>query len=166
MQCQLCHQEEANVYLIETINGKQTAMHICETCAQKRHLGEMLAKPAMAIHDILASILELGATAVTEAVGKCPRCGTTFAHFREVGRFGCADCYDAFRENLLPLFRQFHKSEEHRGRRQYSQELEKKRKQRELKEIKDQLHHAITGEQFELAAQLRDRIRHLEGREK
>jgi len=165
MQCQICHQEEANVYLIETINGKQTAMHICESCAQKRHLGEMLSKPAMAIHELLASILELGAATLAEKEAKCTNCGMTFSRFREIGRFGCATCYEAFRENLLPLFRQFHQSEEHRGRSQKNLEQEKKRKMKELKELKEQMQQVIAEENFELAAQLRDRIRRLEGRE-
>ncbi|MCK5241558.1 UvrB/UvrC motif-containing protein [bacterium] len=165
MQCQICHQEEANVYLIENIGGKQSVMHICESCAQKRHLGEMLTKPAMAIHELLASILELGVTTLSAKEIKCPNCGMTFSRFREIGRFGCAQCYDTFRKNLLPLFRQFHQSEEHRGRFMQNQEMESKIKQKEIKETKARLQQAIAQENFEMAAQLRDRIRRLEGRD-
>jgi protein arginine kinase activator len=166
MQCQICHQGEANVYLIETIAGKQSAMHICESCAQKRHLGEMLTKPAMAIHELLASILELGVAPLSKKEQTCSNCGMTFSRFREIGRFGCVKCYDTFRNSLLPLFRQFHQSEEHRGRFVQNQELEKKRKLHELKENKTQLQQAIANENFETAAQLRDMIRRLEGRDK
>jgi protein arginine kinase activator len=126
----------------------------------------MLTKPAMAVHELLASILELGSAALTEKEDKCPHCGMTFSRFREIGRFGCAQCYDTFRENLLPLFRHFHQSEEHRGRQQKNQEQEnKKQQQRKLKELKEQLQQAIAQEQFELAARLRDQVHRMEGRE-
>ncbi|MCD4812517.1 UvrB/UvrC motif-containing protein [bacterium] len=158
MLCHLCHQEEASVYLIETIEGKQTTMHICETCAQNRHLGEMLSKPAMVIHELLASILELGSAALTAKGLRCTQCGMTFTRFREVGRLGCPQCYDAFYENLLSLMRQFHQSEEHRGRKQSSAAENKKNRHEELKKLKEQLHEAVTTEKYEMAAKLRDRI--------
>lgn len=160
MLCQICHAEEATVYLIETINNKHTTMHICESCAQKRHLGEILSKPAMAIHELLASILQLGASSITEKqVLKCPRCGITFNRFKEDGRFGCADCYRVFQQNLLPLFRQFHQAEQHRGRRDKKSAASKRM---EITELKHQLQEAIVKEDFEGAVKLRDSIRKLE----
>lgn len=162
MLCQLCHQESASVYLIENIEGQQTTMHICEDCAQKKHLGEMLAKPAMAIHELLASILELGSTALSEKSLRCSQCGMTFKRFREVGRLGCAHCYDVFYENLLPLLRQFHQSEEHRGRKESTVAEEKKNRLEDLNQLKEQLKNAVTNEKYESAAKLRDRIQRLE----
>ncbi len=160
MLCQICHAAEATVYLIESVNNKQTTMQICESCAQKRHLGEMLAKPALAIHQLLASILQLGGAA--EPAGpelKCPRCGLTFSQFKEVGRFGCPDCYDAFRERLLPLLRQFHQAEEHRGRS--AQPVP----DASIAALREQIRRAVSEENFEKAAKLRDRIKSLGGKE-
>lgn len=159
MLCQICHAEEATVYLIETLNQKQWTMHICENCAQKKNLGEMLSKPALAIHELLASLLHLGsATQQAKEELTCKKCGTTFAQFKQIGRFGCAECYTAFRENLLPLFRQFHQAEEHRGRWSAGAASSKQ----ELQELKAQLQKAVAEESFEAAAQLRDRIRRME----
>jgi len=160
MLCQICHAEEATVYLIETINNKHTTMHICESCAQKRHLGEILSKPAMVMHELLAAILQLGTAPITEKqVLKCPRCGITFSRFKEVGRFGCAECYQVFQQNLLPLFRQFHQAEQHRGRCDKKSDTNKRL---EITKLKQQLQDAIAKEDFELAVKLRDGIRQLE----
>jgi len=160
MLCQICNAAEATVCLIETVNNQHITLNICESCAQKKHLGEMLQKPAMAIHELLVSILQLGGPAAGKDPDlKCPSCGVTFSQFKQIGRFGCARCYDAFRENLLPLFRQFHQAEEHRGRGLKTLPVALKT---ELPALQDQLKQAVEDEAYETAARLRDQIRRLE----
>ncbi|MEW6516071.1 MAG: UvrB/UvrC motif-containing protein [candidate division FCPU426 bacterium] len=164
MLCQICQQEEATVHLIDNIGNQQSSLHICENCAQKRHLGEMLVKPALIIHNLLASLLELGAASqAAQADVKCGHCGLHFSQFREVGRFGCEHCYDAFRPLLLPLFRQFHQAEEHKDRVRPPAPVAATKPK--LEELKEQLRHLIESEKFEEAAQLRDKIHSLEGRQ-
>jgi protein arginine kinase activator len=163
MLCQICHSAEATVCLIETINNKHTTLNICENCAQKKHLAEMLAKPALAVHELLVSILQLeGPISPSETDRQCPACGVTFTKFKQIGRLGCAECYNTFRDNLLPLFRQFHQAEEHRGRNPRA--VLPTVLPAERADLQDQLHQAIQGEQFEHAARLRDQIRTLEGK--
>jgi protein arginine kinase activator len=160
MLCQLCHAAEATVNLIETTGAKQISLHICEGCAQKRHLGEILSKPAMAIHDLLASILQLGAAPVADGAElKCPRCGLDYIHFTQIGRFGCAQCYDVFQERLLPLLRQFHQAEEHRGR--CCGEPDHKPGERRAG-LKEAIGRAVAAEDYETAARLRDQLQNLE----
>lgn len=162
MLCQICHAVEATVYLIENVNNKQVCLHICESCAQKRHLGEIISKPAMAIHELLASILQLGAAPVAETTNvQCPRCGLEYTQFAQSGRFGCAACYQAFGERLLPLLRQFHQAEEHRGRGSWR---ESKASCDEEQDIREQIRRAIAMEDYESAARLRDRLKSEEER--
>ena len=35
----------------------------------------------------------------------CPRCGMKLGEFRKTGLLGCAGCYCAFREEILPTVR-------------------------------------------------------------
>lgn len=163
MLCQICHAAEATVHLLETTGSKQTSLHMCEACAQKKHISEMLAKPALAIHELLASIMQLGSTPEPEGPElKCPRCGLAYSQFKQAGRLGCADCYEAFQERLLPLLRQFHQAEEHKGRREEkSQPLPD-----QIRKLREDLRRAVSDENFELAAGLRDRIKDLEGHAK
>jgi len=161
MLCQVCHAAEATVYLIETVNNKHVSLQICESCAQKKHLGELISKPAMAIHELLASILQLGQAAEPAGAAlACPRCGLEYVRFTQAGRFGCPACYDAFKERLLPLLRQFHQAEEHRGRTGRPARPEPQG----ADHLKDRIRQAVAHEDYETAARLRDQLKQQEGR--
>ena len=34
---------------------------------------------------------------------ECPACGTSFEDFRRTGLLGCAECYNTFRDDLIPV---------------------------------------------------------------
>jgi protein arginine kinase activator len=148
--------------LIETVENTQTTLHICEHCAQKRHVGDVISRSALTLHQLLASLVQLGDSLDPSVPSiQCPHCQRTYVQFRETGQMGCSHCYDVFREALLPLLRQYHQSEEHKGRR-----LDLKAgavDSEDVKALKDQIRKAVAEEQYELAAQLRDRMRELEG---
>ena len=95
----------------------------------------------------------------------CARCGGTFQDFRETGRLGCPDCYRTFEAPLRDLLRRLHGSTHHLGER-YA-EREPARGARPWRpsrppELREQLRLAVETENFELAAELRDRLRVLE----
>jgi protein arginine kinase activator len=73
---------------------------------------------------------------------------------------GCAGCYQAFRAELTNLLRRIHGSAEHRGQIAETA-TEELRSLREEKRLRDELKRAIEAEDFEMAAELRDRIREL-----
>lgn len=158
MLCQLCHAQEASVYLIESVENTRTTLYICEACAQKRHIGEVLNKSALALQQLLASLFQMDAAwdpKLTEMA--CPDCGLTAAQLRQTGRLGCEQCYNVFRESLLPLLRSFHQAEEHRGRS--GPAPEEIPGAFELKELKEKIRRAVEAEDYELAARLRDQLR-------
>jgi len=159
MLCQICHTQEASVYLIESVENTRTTLHICESCAQKRHVGEVLNKSALALQQLLASLAGVDATLDQKIPDiECPYCGLTYAQFRQTGRLGCEQCYDVLRDQLLPLLRQFHQADEHRGR---SGPLpEETSDSLEIKELKNQIQQAVAQEDYELAARLRDQLKH------
>ena len=90
----------------------------------------------------------------------CPRCGATLQDFRETGRLGCADCYRTFETPLRDLLRRVHGSTHHMGERYAEREPQAAREQ--ASELREQLRLAVETENFELAAELRDRIRVVE----
>ena len=157
MLCQICHKEEATVYVIDIYNGKQLAMYICENCAQQQHLEDMFSKSTMAIHELMSSIFKFSqhTSLIAKPELQCPSCGITFSHFKKSGRFGCANCYDVFRENLIPIFRKFHQAEKHCNKREEKDAF----KLDTLMSLKKQLSRAIGEEDFELAIKLRDQIK-------
>ncbi|HXG98155.1 MAG TPA: UvrB/UvrC motif-containing protein, partial [Gemmatimonadales bacterium] len=95
---------------------------------------------------------------------RCPACGSTLRDFRDTGRLGCDQCYSSFDTHLRDLLRRLHGSSQHVGERYDMPGAAGGAgdPRSELLELKAQLRRAVEGENFELAAELRDRIRVLE----
>jgi protein arginine kinase activator len=84
------------------------------------------------------------------------------ADFRATGRWGCARCYSNFEGGIRELLRRVQGSHRHVGRSYQPPMSEELERASVLGELKDRLRRAIESEQFELAADLRDRIRVME----
>ena len=87
---------------------------------------------------------------------ECPSCGLTFPKFLDIGKFGCATCYDTFRGRLATSFwkaSQWHST--HTGKIPVSfNELYAVKKK--IEEIRVKMKEAVEAERFEEAAALRD----------
>jgi protein arginine kinase activator len=166
MICQECDERQATLHFTKIVNGEKTEFHICETCAKEK--GEVL--PGMdntfSIHNLLSGLLNFDTPNVSPTYSqtlRCKRCGLTYAQFSRSGRFGCSECYTSFGERLEPLFRRVHSGNiSHHGKipRRSGKVIQMKR---ELNEMKKKLQQSVALEEFEAAADLRDKIRKLEG---
>ncbi|MCA9642327.1 MAG: UvrB/UvrC motif-containing protein, partial [Myxococcales bacterium] len=88
--------------------------------------------------------------------------GMSYEEFRKMARFGCNRCYEAFEGRLERLFKRIHGSSAHTGKRGARKNASEPVAVEELSRLKDQLQLAVATEDYEEAAQLRDRIRRLE----
>ncbi|MCD5390756.1 UvrB/UvrC motif-containing protein [candidate division NPL-UPA2 bacterium] len=161
MLCEICGKSQATVHYTEIINNESSETHLCEDCARKK--GAML-KPHFPLADLLSGLIDfnLPLTLEDKGRGKCPQCGLTYSDFKKIGRLGCGQCYDTFKESLAPLLKRVHGSNEHVGK---SSALAGKAMQEatlQLRELQERLQKAIQREEFEEAARLRDRIREIE----
>src|SRR5258708_10316020 len=156
MLCDVCKQKEATVHLTQMVEGKTKKVDLCETCSKAKGIDD---PTGFSLADLL---LGLGAAQEMEqATGgelKCPHCGFTQADFKKAGRLGCADCYDTFGEGLEGLLKTMHKGTKHVGKvpqvLKQSQDLSEK-----LKGLQKKLEKAISDEDFEAAAALRDELK-------
>jgi protein arginine kinase activator len=92
----------------------------------------------------------------------CSFCSSTLADFRATGRLGCAHCYEAFESSLRDLLRRVHGNSRHIGRRYVAPLPSELPHVSSATELRDRLKRAIDAEQFELAADLRDKLRGIE----
>jgi len=92
----------------------------------------------------------------------CPTCKLTFRDFRSAGRLGCAHCYIAFREELVPLLENIHGETHHCGKFP-KRAPDDSQKRYQLIKLRNDLRLAVVEESYEEAARLRDRIQELEG---
>ena len=58
----------------------------------------------------------MSAAAFVEEGVICPECGYTYEEYEESGLLGCAGCYKAFRERLLPVIKKMQGKTEHTGK--------------------------------------------------
>lgn len=171
MICQECNQRPATLHFTNFLNGEKTELHLCERCAQEK--GEMFMMnngPGFSINSLLAGLLNMQPGFAEEKkeafqadeILQCPQCSMTFSQFVKVGRFGCATCYDAFRNQLTPIIRRLHS-----GNFTHSGKIPKRiggdiHLRKTIDDLKETLKNLITEEEFEKAAETRDQIRDLE----
>lgn len=104
MLCNGCGKNPAQLYLKRT-GDKEIRLHLCPECYQRLY-GDKTAD------DFFTSFLN-------SAGGRqkaCPACGSTLEDFRRTGLLGCATCYSAFREELMPTVRHIQGRVTHEGR--------------------------------------------------
>ena len=162
MLCDICHKNGATVHLTEIIDNQITELHLCEECARQK--GAQM-EQHFGLADLLAGLADLGQQfEVTGKTGaKCPNCGLTYQDFRRIGRLGCSECYETFKDNLRVLLKRIHGSTQHLGRTPAKTAVApQKRSETDL--LRAKLQKAIQMEEFEEAARLRDRIRTLEAK--
>ncbi len=167
MLCDNCKERDAIINLTQVEHDSKVTLHLCEQCAQQKGVetgGAVLKTP---LGNFLGAVVKGGgAGALVPAAGdgvRCPACGSTLRDFRDTGRLGCDQCYVAFM-HLRDLLRRLHGSSQHVGERYEipgAAGADGDPRSR-LLELKAQLRRAVEGENFELAAELRDRIRVLE----
>ena len=157
MLCDNCGKEPAKIHYKEIKDNQTTEFHLCEKCAAEKGIQIPPPKQPFPIPTILTEMVE----EVGADLAKCDGCGLTYKEFRDSGRLGCSRCYGAFKEQLKPLLRRIHGSNVHIGKSPHmSQGVFEKR--REIESLKVDLTKAIECEDFEKAAEVRDRIKELE----
>lgn len=115
MICDVCAKQKATVHLTEIINDQVSKLNLCEYCAKKK--GSQM-EQHFGIADLLQGLAdptEKGPAGSTAKV-KCVSCGMTYDEFKKIGRLGCSQCYDAFRESITPLLKRIHSAGTHTGK--------------------------------------------------
>jgi protein arginine kinase activator len=159
VRCQRCH-KPATLHITEILGRKKfEELHYCEECAQK-HLDE--AGSAEKLPEPKQS-LPLQESDDLEELNRiqCPHCGIKFKDFRSTGRLGCPHDYDVFRVQLVPLLENIHGEVKHQGKAPRRQGGATPHAAT-LTNLRRQLQGAVGREDYEQAAQLRDKIRELE----
>ena len=160
MLCQKCNKNKASVYYNKIMNGKETEMFLCNQCAKEYPEISFDFENPFSIKDIFSSF---GFQTKQEIENKliCPKCKSSYNEFKKSGKFGCSQCYETFRGQVRPMIQSIQGYTEHTGKAP-KKSYNKINIIREIKILKEKLGIAINNEEFELAAELRDKIKSLE----
>lgn len=168
MECQECQQRAASFHFTQVINGQKSEVNVCGICAREK--GYMTyPEESYSLHNLLAGLLNfdttqmenLEDTAKQPADNHCQNCEMTFSEFKRVGKFGCAECYQAFSKRLQPIIRRVQSGNtNHHGKipERKGGDLHTKKR---IETYKLQLQQLIESELFEEAAIVRDLIKEL-----
>ena len=174
MICESCHQNLATVHLTEIVQKYKKETHLCEECARTKGVPY---KNQLSVKEFLGGLAGGGSSSKKEAdppvvsastsapalefAEPCPNCGLTFQEFRSTGRLGCHNDYEHFGRGLRPLLEKIHGSVQHTGRvpARVGARIER---QRLIGALQRDLSQAVEREEYERAAELRDKIRGLE----
>lgn len=162
MLCESCKERDAVVTLTSIKDGTVSQQPLCERCAAEQGIETTVAMPKPALSDFLQAVNQQAVDAAGDD-SACHFCGATAREFRSSGRVGCARCYSAFERSLKELLRRLHGSAKHTGRRYAAPAPALIEEASLVGELRERLRRAIDAEQFELAAELRDRLRAHEG---
>jgi protein arginine kinase activator len=167
MLCEDCRDREAEVHLTSIEAEEMQSVHLCLSCAAARGISSEDAgidvddKPPLV--DFLA---QLGAsdarTPVPDSTEPCPFCGISTADFRKAGRVGCSQCYVHFETQIRGLLRRIHGSSQHAGKLYLSESSDISDRLGQISSMRRRMKRAIETEDFETAADLRDRIHEME----
>lgn len=156
--------------LTQIVNGQVTELVLCESCARNKGLfdpqslsfaeqffpEEFKKKVEDLVKELAGGRLPNSETAINsdsaDSLARCPVCDFSLEAYRRTGRLGCPDCYNVFAAELHD------EPGEHQGAENISPEQSPALT---VKKLEQQLQEAIEKEDYEKAAQLRDRIKEL-----
>ncbi len=163
MRCDNCGEREAEIHLTQIVDNELTTLHLCSECAGEKGVPTQVGLGSAPLTDFLAQMGKGSSESTLALEGEaCPYCGTTAADFRRTGRLGCSHCWAHFESKLRSLLRRIHGSTQHVGKLYLSEVDEEAGPDAHIGTLRRRLERAIELEDFETAADLRDRIRELE----
>ncbi len=172
MLCENCNKREATIHYTEVVGKVRSERHLCGQCAAQLNLtgdNEKIEQNfpfVKLLTGLLASeSLQNDSNDYFAGQVSCPRCHMSFREFTRTGKFGCAECYDVFGPLIDENIKKLHGDNVHCGKVYFKKkdlcpEMDTS-VELQIEELLTQQREAVLLENYELAAQCRDRIRAL-----
>lgn len=169
MLCQHCKKREANTHIVRTVGNNTVEIYLCSDCAKECGFETSFSVSDFLFGDMLSSPF------VHSKVERCPVCSSSFAEISASGKVGCGNCYKTFEKELSTTVARLHSLPLHKGKSPKKSKLDEpvkeepkpkaKRltKEERIAKLKSEQEEMIKCENFEKAAELRDKIKKLEG---
>lgn len=135
MKCEKCGKNCASVFVKVNTDGVEQDVYICQNCASQNGL-----------KDDLSVLFE-------ENNEKVCQCGTTFSEIKQSGFVGCPQCYNTFRQELLPIISVLQGSVTNHGKKPLTK----------IQRLEKQIDNAISNRFYELAVKLNEELARLKG---
>ena len=161
MLCDVCNEGVVVIDLTKVVGSEVKHLRLCEKCAAEQGVETSLVVPKKQVTELLQSVHQ-HMPAASDDAARCTFCSSTLRDFRSSGRLGCPHCYSAFEKSLRELLRRVHGNSRHVGHRYVPPSEGEVERSVTAGELRERLQRAIESEQFEMAADIRDKLRGLE----
>ena len=169
---------EQKIFHVTDIGDNHEVMvyHLCKQCGMPFFEQHMPKEPSKSqeqpkpeksmFHDILTLLLYvLKSKSASQQpklpTKKCTSCGFTLEDLAKMGRLGCPDCYDCFKQELTSILQRVQKSSiTHVGKRP-KHLLDRKPVEEQIKILDLQLREVIELEQYEKAQEIKTKLEQL-----
>lgn len=172
MKCDRCKIENATIHLTQFTGEDVVSVNLCASCAQQAGIEESGNHKTNLISALKFFAAKVGANQSAPEDKKqldpslknrhCLTCGLTGEELARTGLLGCPACYHAFNEKLKKDFQTFHRHMRHHGRGLSPVDSALFAQNMALAKLRESLNHAVQVENYEEAAELRDRLFSLE----
>jgi len=150
MVCTACSKKIAVYHLVSLDKNELVETHLCEECYKSSGLSLAKSGSVNNSNSILDALL--GKDIEEEIQEKyCQRCGTSLVEFRHSGVVGCSNCYNVFKDEIRKKY-PFRENYKDSGLKTID-DLQY------IKMLNDELKKALKDEQYERAAEIRDKLR-------
>lgn len=168
MLCNLCKKRVAVVFFEQITNNGKRKVCLCEKCATARGIvGVSQVPDARKIVDLIAELDANSEKSQGDAKRICPVCKRSLFEIKKTHRVGCSYCYTAFAKEIAKLASKiFVLTDEQKvaiAKKSSSPTVGGTvgRTIRSIKTLEKKLAIAVDEENYELAAELRDKIKAL-----
>ncbi len=158
MLCQNCKKQSATVHLTDLVQGEKRERHLCEQCAAQEGV---VVKQHVTINEVLNSFLVAQSSVQEQIKTRCPECGLSFAEFRSQGLLGCPHDYEVFGEALGQVIQRAQGGAAHHTGKSPGEVRTLDPAQQEKLQLQRDLRDAVEREDYEKAAEIRDRLQEL-----
>ncbi|MCD8237742.1 MAG: UvrB/UvrC motif-containing protein [Clostridiales bacterium] len=181
MLCQKCNHNNATVHYEQNINGKVTKLDLCPECAKEMNIGmpqfstgfSSLLDGFGSLFGEMPSISSFFDTPSQIASTSCTGCNTSLGELNNSSFLGCPDCYSAFESLIENTLGRCQKDIRHTGKRpnrlggrskteENTGAADSGKPMTEVEKLRAELKEAVKAENYEKAAELRDKIKELE----
>ena len=154
-KCDKCD-KPASIFLTDIEGGQKIERCLCEDCASAEGI---TVKASVPISQLLEDFVFQSGKGHQADKLTCDVCGMTYDEFRQRGLLGCPNDYEAFERSLLPLVERAQEGSSHHLGKTPSRAGDAHKRQTLLLRLRAELKDAIAREDYERAADLRDRIK-------
>jgi protein arginine kinase activator len=161
MICQHCQKKQATFSFTQINQKKQEQLNLCEDCAEELGIKQSLSNLPQIFTGLVCDILKYkekkGGLPLKHAEsGRCPVCGYSWADFKRSELLGCENCYLTFYHLIKDVLKSLQGNIKHIGQSPKSDT--KSYVHQNLSFLEKALQEAIAKEDYESAAEFRDKI--------